>query len=212
MLQIETFILNPFQENSYLIWETDFGEALLIDAGCYEKHEFEMVEHFLSEHELTLTGLANTHCHIDHILGVPYFRNSYNLPFRAHKDESRLVQNAHLMGKIFGLNVQPFPELDSFIEPGDEIRVGTHIFQAIHVPGHSQGSLSFYCREAGIVLTGDALFRGSIGRTDLPGGNYDQLIHSIQNNLFVLPPETEVYPGHGESSTIAIELDSNPYF
>ena len=115
------------------------------------------------------------------------------------------------MGEIFGLKLKSVPVIDSFIDHRDEIRIGEFSLLAIHVPGHSAGSLTFYNKESGFALTGDALFQGSIGRTDLPGGDYDLLISSIKNNLLVLPPETVIYPGHGPSSTIAEEIESNPF-
>jgi len=211
-MQLKKFVVNSFQENTYLIWDEKSGESVLVDAGCYEDHENRSVETFLSDNNLVLKKLVNTHCHIDHVLGIPYFKKKYNLEFHAHKEEIQLVKSAHLMGEIFGMKLESFPDIDTCIEPGDEIRLGEASLSAIHVPGHSRGSLAFYDKEAGFVLTGDALFRGSIGRTDLPGGDYDQLINSIQSYLFVLPPETVIYPGHGDSSTIAIEKDSNPFF
>ena len=155
--------------------------------------------------------MLNTHCHIDHVLGIPYFKENYKLAFRAHQDESAIAKNAHMMGKIFGLEVDSFPDIDSFIEHHEEIRIGVSSLTSLHVPGHSMGSLAFYCKEAGFVITGDALFEGSIGRTDLPGGNYDQLIQSITENLLTLPPETKVYPGHGPSTSIKAEIESNPF-
>ncbi|HDR67747.1 MAG TPA: MBL fold metallo-hydrolase [Bacteroidaceae bacterium] len=212
MIQIKTFVVNSFMENTYLLWDESSGESILVDAGCYEPHEIRSVENFISENNLKLKKLVNTHCHIDHVLGVPFFKDKYNLDFVAHREESYLVKRAHFMGELFGIKVNEFPDLDTFIEPGAEISLGEYSLLAIHVPGHSRGSLAYYNSDAGFVLTGDALFRGSIGRTDLPGGNYDQLINSIKNNLFVLPPETEVFPGHGDSTTIAIEKDSNPFF
>ena len=115
------------------------------------------------------------------------------------------------MGKIFGLEVERFPDIDTFIAHHEEIHVGKSSLAALHVPGHSLGSLAYYNKESGFVLTGDALFEGSIGRTDLPGGNYDQLIQSINENLLTLPPDTLVYPGHGPSTSVGAEIESNPF-
>ena len=211
MIQIKTFVVNSFQENTFILWEDESLEALIFDAGCYEDQEFSTIENFISENNLKPIGLINTHCHIDHILGVSYFKSKYGIDFRAHPEEEKLANKAPLMGEIFGLKLKSVPVIDSFIAHGDEIRIGEFSLLAIHVPGHSSGSLTFYSKESGFALTGDALFQGSIGRTDLPGGDYDQLISSIKNNLLVLPPETVIYPGHGPSSTIAEEIESNPF-
>lgn len=211
MIQIKIFVVNSFQENTFLLWDDETRESVIFDAGCYEGHEFSAIESYISENDLNLTGLINTHCHIDHILGIPYFKREHNLKLRAHKEETKLIANASVMGQIFGLKIESTPEIDAFIEHKEEVNIGLSSLLALHVPGHSSGSLAFYSKDAGFVLTGDALFQGSIGRTDLPGGDYDQLISSIKNNLLVLPPETVIYPGHGPSSTIAEEIDSNPF-
>jgi len=210
MIQIEAMVFNSFQVNTYLVWD-ETGDCLVVDPAFYTGEEQETFDAFLTGSALKLTGQVNTHCHIDHILGVQHIKSQYGYPFSAHEVESNLVANAPLMGDMYGLNFEPLSGIDRVIEDHEAIKVGNHSLQAIHVPGHSPGSLSYYSPEGGFVITGDALFEGSIGRTDLPGGDYDQLIQSIKTRLLVLPPETTVYPGHGPSSTIGKEIAENPF-
>ncbi|RPI44386.1 MAG: MBL fold metallo-hydrolase [Bacteroidetes bacterium] len=210
MINVESLPFNSFQVNCYAVWD-ETGECLVIDPCFYSKDEERIFEDFLSDNRLKITGQVNTHCHVDHVLGVGYLKSRYNLPFRAHREESPLVPNIPLMGDMFGFSVEPLEGIDTYIEDGEKIRVGNHELQAMLVPGHSPGSLAFYSPEGGFVVTGDALFAGSIGRTDLPGGDHDTLMRSIRERLMVLPPATIVYPGHGPSSAIARESAQNPF-
>jgi glyoxylase-like metal-dependent hydrolase (beta-lactamase superfamily II) len=210
MIQINTIVFNSFQVNTYLVWD-ETGECLVVDPAFYSEEEQDAFDAFISDKNLKITGMINTHCHVDHVLGVQYCQRRFNTPFRAHLDESKMVNNAPLMGNVFGLILEPLSGIDEPIEDHQMISIGKNALQAIHVPGHSPGSLSYYSREGGFVITGDALFQGSIGRTDLPGGDYDTLIQSITSRLLVLPSETIVYPGHGPSSTIGQEMAENPF-
>ncbi|MCK5134385.1 MAG: MBL fold metallo-hydrolase [Bacteroidales bacterium] len=210
MIQIDAIVFNSFQVNTYLIWD-ETGDCLVVDPAFYTREEQEIFDAFLIDKQLKLTGQVNTHCHIDHILGVQHIKSQYDCPFSAHEEEAILVTNAPLSGDMFGLSFEPISGIDRIIVDHDIIKVGNHSLQSIRVPGHSMGSLSYYSPEGGFVITGDALFEGGIGRTDLPGGNYDQLIQSIRTRLLVLPPETIVYPGHGPSSTIGKEIGENPF-
>ena len=210
MIQLETLIFNSFQVNTFLIWDEP-GNCLVVDPAFYSEDEKRVFDDLISEKGLKLTGQINTHCHVDHVLGVHHIQSHYDCPFRAHQKETKVLKNAPLMGNIFGLDVNPISGIAETIEDNEFIYIGDQSLQAIHVPGHSPGSLAFYSREGGFVITGDALFQGSIGRTDLPGGDYDQLIQSIRSRLLVLPAETVVYPGHGPSSTIGYECTENPF-
>jgi len=210
MIQLEALVFNSFQVNTYMIWDSE-GKCLVVDPAFYSEEEKVSFNDFISKKGLEISGLINTHCHVDHVLGVYYVREQYGCSFRAHEADSGLVKNAPIMGDAFGLSVEPIPGIDQTIEDNEIIQVGNQTLQSICVPGHSPGSLAFYSKEGGFVITGDALFQGSIGRTDLPGGDYDQLIHSIRSRLLILPPETVVYPGHGSSSTIGHELADNPF-
>jgi len=210
MLSIESLVYNPFQVNTYLV-RNEHGDCLVIDPAFYSPEEIKAFDQYISSSGLHVKGQLNTHCHVDHVLGVKHMQNTYNCPHRAHPDEAGLLNNAPLTGEIFGLKVEPISGIDKPIADNEIIEIGHDSLRAILVPGHSPGSLSFYSPEAAFVITGDALFQGSIGRTDLPGGDYDTLIRSIRSSLLYLPPETTVYPGHGDPTTIGEEASNNPF-
>ncbi|MDF1570978.1 MAG: MBL fold metallo-hydrolase [Bacteroidales bacterium] len=211
MIQLKKMVFNSFQVNTYIIYD-ETGECIIVDPANYEPVEDQALSAFISEHNLVPVLNINTHCHIDHILGINHVKQAFNVPFRAHENEEKLLSNAPLMGKVFGFNVGHLPAIDHFIGHGEVIAFGNSELRAIHVPGHSAGSLAFYAPGGEFAITGDALFAGSIGRTDLPGGDYDTLIASISSNLFSLPPATTIWPGHGESSTIGDEIANNTFF
>jgi glyoxylase-like metal-dependent hydrolase (beta-lactamase superfamily II) len=210
MISVETLVFNSFQVNTYLV-KDDEGSCLVVDPAFYLAEERSLFDTYIREKNLKVLGQLNTHCHVDHVLGVKYMQEKYSCPLRAHKEEAGLLNNAPLMGEIYGLKVEAFSGIDEEISDRDKIPLHQYSLEAILVPGHSPGSLSFYSPEGGFVITGDALFQGSIGRTDLPGGDYDTLIHSIRTRLLTLPPETLVFPGHGEPSTIGNESRENPF-
>jgi glyoxylase-like metal-dependent hydrolase (beta-lactamase superfamily II) len=201
---------NSFQVNTYLVWDEN-GDCLVVDPAFYTEEEKSRFENFITTHALRISGQVNTHCHIDHVLGIHYLKARYNQPFRAHRGETPIAASAHRMGEIFGLAMDPLPEIDEFIEDGEQVRAGKHSLHTLVVPGHSPGGIALYDPEGGFVIAGDALFSGSIGRTDLPGGDHQQLIHSIQTRLLTLPPDTRVYPGHGPSTIIGKEARENPF-
>lgn len=211
MIHLEKFVFNAFNVNTYLLYE-DTGECIIIDPANDKREENDMIQAFIEQKKLKPLLNLNTHCHIDHVVGIPFIRDTYNIPLQTHEKETELLENAPLMGELFGFQVSPLPSVDQFIGHGEMIRLGPSAIRALHVPGHSAGSLAFYAQAEGFVITGDALFQGSIGRTDLPGGDYDTLISSIRNNLLSLPPETRVWPGHGDPTTIGEELENNPFF
>jgi hydroxyacylglutathione hydrolase len=211
MIQLKKLVFNSFQVNTYILYD-ESGECIIVDPANYEPVENQALANFISEHNLQPVLVINTHCHIDHILGINHVKKKYSIPFHTHQYEEKLLNNASLMGKVFGFNVEQLPMIDHFIGHGERITFGNSELWALHVPGHSAGSLAFHAPGGGFAITGDALFAGSIGRTDLPGGDYDTLIESITSNLFSLPPETTIWPGHGESSTIGNEIAINPFF
>lgn len=210
MLTIESLVFNAFQVNTYLVSDEQ-GDCLVVDPAFYSPEEMKAFDQSISAKGLNIIGQLNTHCHVDHVLGVRHMETTYDCPLRAHPLESGLLNNAPLMGEVYGLKVEPHPGIRNPIADDEIIEIGSDFLKAILVPGHSPGSLSFYSPTGGFVITGDALFEGSIGRTDLPGGNFDTLIHSIQTRLLTLPPETVVYPGHGDSSSIGNEAQNNPF-
>ncbi|MCF8225624.1 MAG: MBL fold metallo-hydrolase [Bacteroidales bacterium] len=211
MIKIDRLVFNSFQVNTYIIYDNT-GECLIIDPACYTETEKDALSNFINDHQLKPVSVVNTHCHVDHVLGIQHIKDMYHVPFLAHKLEGEMLENAPLMGELFGFTIDELSEPDQTLGHEDAVTFGDSELKAIHVPGHSQGSLAFYSKEGGFVVTGDALFEGSIGRTDLPGGDYDTLIKSIKDNLFSLPGETKIHPGHGGSSTISKEKSENPFF
>ncbi|MGW8314738.1 MAG: MBL fold metallo-hydrolase [Bacteroidales bacterium] len=210
MLYIKQLVYNSFQVNTYLVWD-EKGQCLVIDPAFPPGEETDAFDRMLAAQNLVLTGQVNTHCHVDHLLGVRHIEQRYGHPLSAHEAEAKNLRNAPLMGEIFGLKMESPERIGRVIRDQDSVPLGDDLIIALHVPGHSPGSLAFYSEKGGFVVTGDALFRGSIGRTDLPGGDYDQLIESIRSQLLTLPSRTMVYPGHGPASTIGEEKQENPF-
>jgi hydroxyacylglutathione hydrolase len=209
-MDVFRFIFSPISVNTYIIADKS-GNCGVIDCGCYNKSEFAKLADFIDERSFRPVILLNTHCHLDHIFGNGMFREKYGFGAYCHKDDEYNRKDSMIHASFFGLKMEMPPEPEGYIVDGQEIECGSLKLKAIHVPGHAAGSLAFYCEDGGILFTGDALFAGTIGRTDLPGGNYETLINSIKSKLLVLPPDTIIYPGHGEQSTIGNEIKSNPY-
>ncbi len=209
---METYrlVFSPIEVNTYIVAGAG-GECAIIDCGCYDEDEFRMLEKFLEDNNLRPVMLLNTHCHLDHVFGNRYIFAKYKLrPWSNELDEpNRLNAKSHAM--LFGLTMEEPPYPGHFINDEEIISFAGLSFRALHVPGHTAGSIAFYSEAEGTVFTGDALFAGSIGRTDLPGGNYETLINSIRTKLLTLPPSTVVNPGHGSETTIETELRSNPF-
>ncbi len=202
---------NPFQENTYIIYD-ETGECVIIDPGCYEAHERIELTEFISENNLIPVRLLNTHCHLDHVFGNKYVNDQWGLTPEIHRGELPVLEAVPIVSQFYGIpsgDISPAP--GRFIEEGEIIAFGNTELEAILTPGHSPASLSFYCKADKFVIGGDVLFRESIGRTDLPGGDFDTLINSIKTKLFPLGDEVKVYPGHGEPTTIGYERSFNPF-
>lgn len=210
MINVKKFIFNPLQENTYILYD-ETSDCVIIDAGCYFNYEQEELTRFIREMKLRPVKLVNTHCHFDHILGVTFCRLTYRIPFLAHKDDEFLIGRAVVQGDVFGVPMEPVDLPDEWIGEGERFSFGNSSMEILHVPGHAPGSLVFYDPIQGFILAGDVLFRGSIGRTDLPKGNFEQLISHIKSKLLILPDETIVYCGHGPETTIGAEKRTNPF-
>lgn len=210
-MEIYKFVFSPIDVNTYVLADKS-GDCAIIDCGCYNNKENEKLALFIKNKNLNPTLLLNTHCHLDHVCGNKFILERYNLrTFSSELDEkNRIDAVQHAM--LFGLTIDNPPEPAGFLTDNQVISFGTTELEVRHVPGHSEGSLAFYSEKNDVVFTGDALFAGSIGRADLPGGDYETLIKSIRNKLFVLPPSTVVYAGHGVETTIEREVRSNPFF
>lgn len=211
MLKIKLFEFNPFNENTYLIWDDSTKEAAIIDPGCYDNYEKDELKSFIEQENLNLTLLLNTHCHIDHILGVSFIKENYNPMYLIPEKDLPLHNNAVSQGQMFGFELNPLPEPDEFISEDKLIKIGNEELKPLFTPGHTPGEYCFYSEKNNICITGDVLFHQSIGRTDLWGGDYDTLIESIKSKLLTLPNDTKIFPGHGIESTIGIERKQNPF-
>ncbi len=210
MLKIKSFEFNPIQENTYILYNR-FNECIIIDPGCYFDNEKDELTAFISGNQLTPKILLNTHCHLDHIFGNKFVAEKYKLTPCIHKNELPVFQFAPASGLMYNLPFDNYSGEFIFLKEGEEIKLGEDFLKILFTPGHSPGSLSFYNKEGGFVLAGDALFKGSIGRTDLPMGNFEQLISRIKSELLSLPGETIVYSGHGLATTIEAEKKFNPF-
>jgi glyoxylase-like metal-dependent hydrolase (beta-lactamase superfamily II) len=211
MITIKRFEFNPFRENTYIISD-DTGECLIVDPGCQEPEEQDLLLAYFEENHLKPVKIVNTHCHIDHILGTAFLHDQFKLPFLIHPQEKPLLTASITQGEFFGLEVRTPPEPTNFLNEDDSVTFGNSVFEVIHIPGHSPGGIVLLNKDQQCMFTGDVLFQGSIGRTDLPGGDYDSLVSSIRQKLLILDPEIRVYPGHGPDTTIGIENQSNPFF
>ncbi|MEJ5261352.1 MAG: MBL fold metallo-hydrolase [Ignavibacterium sp.] len=211
MLRIKSFEFNPFNENTYVVWDDETKQAAVIDPGCYDDFEQEEIKSFIEQEKLNLVLLLNTHCHIDHILGVSFIKEIYNPKYLVPEKDLPLLQNASAQGQMFGFEIDNLPEPDEFISEEKIIKIGNEELKPLFTPGHTAGEYCFYSEKNKICITGDVLFHQSIGRTDLWGGDYDTLIESIKKKLLTLPDDTKIFPGHGIESTIGIERKQNPF-
>lgn len=210
MIKVEFFTFNPLQENTFVL-SNEKGDALIIDPGCYFTAEEETLQQHITKRGLRPVQLLNTHCHLDHVFGNRWVAKTYNLQPYIHPKEEEMLELAPMMGGAWGFTFTNYKGPVHFLEEGGTVTLGSDELKVLFTPGHSPGSISFYCQKQGFVIGGDVLFRDSIGRADLPGGNYNQLIESIKTQLLVLPDETIVYNGHGPATTIGYEKRNNPY-
>lgn len=210
MFQIKTFEFSPIRENTYLLYN-EFNECVIIDPGCYFQEEKDELTAFIKSNNLRPVLLLNTHCHLDHVFGNKHVAETYGLKLHIHPLEKKLLEYAPTSGLMYNLPFDNYEGELAFIEEGDTLAVGGDELKVIFTPGHSPGSISFYCASQSFIISGDVLFQRSIGRTDLPGGDLQTLIGSIREKLLVLPDDTTVYSGHGPSTTIGMERKHNPF-
>ncbi len=209
-MKVQSFTFGPFQENTYILYD-DSKECVIVDPGCYSQAEENELKNFVTQNNLKVVKLLNTHCHVDHVAGNAFVFDTYGFKPIIHKDDLPVLDSQQRVSEMYGLpcNISPRPE--SFIQQHDIVEFGNSKLKVIHTPGHAPGHVVFYNEEEKFLINGDVLFKRSIGRTDLPLGNHDQLINSIKTKLFVLPEETVVYCGHGPNTTIGEEKKLNPY-
>jgi len=210
VLKIKSFVFSPIQENTYLLYN-EFNQCAIIDPGCYFDAEKEELTQFIKDNSFTVIHLLNTHCHLDHVFGNKYVAETYSLTPQIHKNEEQVLAFAPTSGLMYNLPFDNYTGQLLFLKEGDVVTIGKDELVVIEAPGHSPGHICFYNKAQGFLIGGDVLFNRSIGRTDLPGGNYDELIKNIKEKLLVLPNKTIVYSGHGETTTIGEEKVENPY-
>jgi glyoxylase-like metal-dependent hydrolase (beta-lactamase superfamily II) len=211
MIKIQSFTFNGFQENTYVLFD-ESNKCIVIDPGCYEQNEKLELERFIVDNELEPVKLINTHCHIDHVLGNRFVSEKWSLDLEIHELDLPTLRSVKDYCQLYGFhNYEESPEPSTFLKEGDKIHFGNSSLDVLFAPGHAPGHIVLYSKEQHFVIGGDVLFQMSIGRTDLPGGDYDTLISSIKDKLLPLDEQTKVYCGHGPSTTIGFEKANNPF-
>lgn len=211
-MKIRTFEFNPLGVNTYVLYDRT-GECIVVDASCFFPDENKLLLNFILDNNLVVKHLVNTHLHFDHIFGVNFLASQFGLKLLVHRDDIVLLENLSQQLQLFGFNtnVDYRPEIGGFLAENDVVSFGEQQLKVLHVPGHSPGSIVFYNEKEKLALVGDVLFNGSIGRTDLLEGSFEQLTEGIRTKLFTFPDDTEVYPGHGPKTTIGQERRYNPF-
>ncbi len=210
MLLVQKFTFSPIQENTYVLYAEN-GDCCIIDPGCYFEEERNELAQFIVSKNLCPVLLLNTHCHLDHVFGNKYVSDTWHLPLHLHEAEKAVLAFAPKSAEMYGLPFDNYTGEMKWLVPGETIAIGQNALHILFTPGHSSGSVSFYCPHDRFVISGDVLFAGSIGRTDLPGGDYAQLEASIRSQLYMLPDDTKVYPGHGGGTSIGYEKKNNAF-
>ena len=210
MGKLKTFTFNPFQVNTYVLYD-ESGQCVIIDPACYEDTEKKILAEFIMKEKLEPLFVLNTHGHVDHILGNNFITKEFNIPLKTHNDSLYFIEKGKEYAQVFGFEIQDQVKPEEFLEDGGVINYGNQQLKLIYTPGHADGSLCFYHQEDGLLFCGDVLFKAGMGRTDLPTGDYDKLIKNIKEKLMVLPEDVIVYPGHGPETTIGEEKYNNPF-
>ncbi len=211
MIHVDTLPINPWQENTYILSD-ETGECVIIDPGCLSESEQQSIVDFIKNKNLKPVKLLQTHLHLDHVFGSRFIANTYNLKMEAHAGDEFFIEQTMSYAQQFGVQVKANPPaISTYLNDGDVITFGHSTLKVMHLPGHSQGGIAFYNEDDKLAIVGDSIFRESIGRTDLPGGDYDTLISSLKDKLLKLSDDVRIYPGHGPSSTIGFERKHNSF-
>ncbi|MCF8369235.1 MAG: MBL fold metallo-hydrolase [Bacteroidales bacterium] len=210
MVTIEKFVFNPFQENTYILSD-ETNKCVIVDPGCYGSQEELFLQDYINKKGLKPVKQMYTHCHVDHILGNNYVHKTWGLKPEIHKEGLAFLESGHQQGKMYGFEMEPNILPEKFIEHGDTVKFGNSELKVVYTPGHADGSICFIAYPEKFVITGDVLFRDSIGRTDFPTGDFDVLMKSIHEHLFTLEDDFTVYCGHGPETTIGYEKVNNPF-
>lgn len=210
MTSVHYFTFNGFQENTYVLFD-ETKQCVIIDPGCYSNEEQSTLTDYITQNNLTPVNLINTHCHIDHVLGNNFVASTYNIELAMHEKDIPTLHATPEYGHLYGFHIDKSPDPAIFLKDGDVIKFGNTELEVLFVPGHCTGHIALVNHKNKFIISGDVLFYGSIGRTDLPGGDYNTLINSIKNKLLILPEDYVVYSGHGPSTTIGYEKSNNPF-
>lgn len=210
MLHIKKFTFNPFSENTYILYN-EHKYCLIIDPGNYHKQETHALRKFIQTEQLMVKNILLTHAHIDHVLGLQWCFDYYNVPVLLHQMEEEILKRNPMTAQQYGLIFKPFEGETIFLKEGDSISLNNDHLSVLHVPGHAPGHIAYYCKDQDFIISGDVLFQSSIGRTDLYKGDPSVLIQSIKTKLLTLPEITLVFCGHGEHTCIGFEKKHNPF-
>jgi len=210
MINIQTLTFNPFEVNCYVLWD-ETGDCAIVDASCAEKFEDNELLSFIKGQKLNPVISVYTHCHTDHVAGADFIHRQFGLKPVIHKAGLPILTNAANAARVYGMKYPEPPKPGKYVEEGDRITFGNSTLEVIYTPGHVDGSICLYNAYENLLITGDVLFYGSIGRTDFPTGDYNTLIENIQTKIMVLPDAVRVYPGHGPETTIGNERRFNPF-
>ncbi len=209
-IKINVFVFNPFQENTYVLSDNT-NEAIIIDPGSFESFEKKKLRDYIEQNELKIKAIYNTHCHIDHVLGNDFCKEYFKAPLLIPEKEEQIYRAVKTYADSYGIVGFREAEVDQFIDENHIIQFGNTELKSMWIPGHAPGHLVFYNEDENVCIGGDVLFQGSIGRTDLPGGNHAALISNIRQKLFNLHDDMKVFPGHGPVTTIGEEKKYNPF-
>jgi glyoxylase-like metal-dependent hydrolase (beta-lactamase superfamily II) len=209
-MQIQSFVFNPFYENTYVLFD-DSKEAIIVDPGCYERHEKDQLTQFIEQNQLKPKLVVNTHCHIDHVLGNEFVKSQYNIPLWIPEGEKEVLASVVAYAPTWGIAQYQPAEVDKYLSSSDHIDFGNTSLNILFAPGHAPGHMMFFHEQEKQLIAGDVIFRDSIGRTDLPGGNHEQLLESVRKTVYTLPKDTTIYAGHGPTTTVEHEMNYNPF-
>ncbi len=211
MIVVKKFVFNPFIENTYVIWDEETKESMIVDPGCSNQDEEKILSDFIDGRNLIAKYMVNTHCHIDHFLGCKFVKDKYNPIYFVPENDVPLLQNAEAQASMFGIDMKIPPNPDDYLSERKVLELGKCSIKLLFTPGHSPGEFCLYFEDEKFCVAGDVLFQKNIGRTDLWGGSYDLLINSISEKLLALPDDVIVYSGHGDNTTIGEEKINNPF-
>lgn len=209
-MKIKSFVFNPFMENTYVLHD-ESKEAYIIDPGCYESYERNEIVTYIADNQLTPKAIINTHCHIDHVLGNAYLSNHYSIPLWIPEGEKDLLEAVKVYAPNWGISNYEHKDADRLLKESDSIKLGNQELEILFAPGHAPGHFMFYHKEENTLIAGDVIFKQSIGRTDLPGGNHELLLESIREKVYTLPDHTVIYSGHGPTTIVGEEKLTNPF-